>query len=64
LSRQPLWQALAQQLPTGGVLIVLPRRASRDVAPFAAIIAAFQAHGRPVTTIPLDDVRAHQRPLF
>jgi hypothetical protein len=64
LPRQPLWRALAHQLPKGSVLIVLPRRAIPGAAPFAAIIAAFQAHGHPVTTIPMDALREQQRPLL
>jgi hypothetical protein len=64
LSRKPLWQSLAQQLPAGGVLIVTPNGDGRLSNSLEVIMAAFQAHGHPVTTITLDALRERQLSLF
>jgi hypothetical protein len=64
LPRKPLWRSLANQLPAGGVLIVLPHHDARLAEPLQAVIAAFQSHGHPVTVIGIDQLIEQQLPLL
>jgi hypothetical protein len=63
LSRKPLWQALATQLPAGSVLIVTAA-GTGNLASLPNIIAAFAARGRSVTTIAVEQLSEQQARLF
>jgi hypothetical protein len=51
------YQAMANTLPRGDVLIVLPAPASREYHTMAKVKAVFEAKGHRVTTTPADRVR-------
>jgi predicted DNA-binding WGR domain protein len=55
------YQRLANQLPPGAVLIVLPTEAGPEQETLRATAARFLAKGHPVTTISADDVLAQPR---
>jgi hypothetical protein len=50
------YQALANALPYGAVLIVLPSPASREYQMLTKVKALFEAKGHRVTTITTDEV--------
>jgi hypothetical protein len=62
LDRASVWRPLAQRLPPGSVLLV--SAGARTDGPLTQIAQAFQAHGRPVTLIPLAQLMEHQLPLL
>lgn len=64
LGRKPIWQALANRLPGGSVLIVTAQREMDFAGPIGKIITAFQAQGYGVTTISADDLTERQLPLL
>ena len=51
LPHKPLWQALANRLPTGSILIVSPLAKPGKVT-IARVADRLEAHGHPVLTIP------------
>jgi hypothetical protein len=55
------YQRLANQLPPGAVLIVLPTEAGPEQEALRATAARFLAKGHPVTTISADAVRPQAR---
>jgi hypothetical protein len=62
LPRAAVWRPLAQRLPPGSVLLVTS--SARLDAPLTSIVQAFQAHGRPVTLIALEQLTEQQLPLL
>jgi hypothetical protein len=53
-----VYQAIANQLPKGDILIVLPAPASREYRTMTKVKALFEAKGHRVTTMTADHVVA------
>ncbi len=52
------WQAIANRLPRGDVLIVLPSTDSRQRTTFERVAALIRAKGHHVTTLSAGELRA------
>ncbi len=54
LGQQFLWQAVANNLPAGDVLLVLPAGAIVAKSFVQRLSASVESHGHHVTTLPID----------
>lgn len=61
LPYKKIYQAIANQLPTGEILIVLPRGMHRQKTVFTRVVTLLQAKGHRVTTVPAERLDQQER---